>query len=407
MIYKKSKWIFLVVILAFCLVFCVELFSKEKTNKTVIKFSAWGSQSEISYLLPLIKDFEAINPDIKVDFLHIPQNYFQKLHLLFASNLAPDVVFINNYQVKKYVNANLLVDLSVYVDKSQFFPQAIEAFTVKIGGQEGLYAIPRDVSNLVVFYNKTLFDKYKIPYPNSSSTIEDYIKIGLDFKKKSNGQVFGISFEKDMVYWLPYLLSNGVSLLDLDEKKFFSDKLVRESIELYSSLVNEYFIAPQKSDSASLTMAQMFLQQKIAMHLSGRWLVPKYRQNTNFDWDIAPFPKGKVGSVVNIDASGYAISKSTKHMDCALKFVEFLTSKYAIDNFTQSGLIVPARLDSAYSNIFLDNNKPKNAMVFLDAIKTGKLTLVSQDYQVFADKIDKLLEPIFLGKKMVQDVFDN
>ena len=55
------------------------------------------------------------------------------------------------------------------------------------------------------------------------------------------------------------------------------------------------------------------MQKKIAMHLSGRWLVPKYRQEADFDWDIAPFPKGKNGSVVNIDASGYALSKASAH----------------------------------------------------------------------------------------------
>ena len=62
-------------------------------------------------------------------------------------------------------------------------------------------------------------------------------------------------------------------------------------------------------------MAQMFLQGKIAMHISGRWLVPKYRESAHFDWDITQFPKGTKGSIVPLDASGWAISsKSTKKM---------------------------------------------------------------------------------------------
>lgn len=64
--------------------------------KTTIKFSSWGSQTETALLIPLIKQFESENPDIKVEFIHIPQNYFQN-SLLFASNLAPDVVFVNNH----------------------------------------------------------------------------------------------------------------------------------------------------------------------------------------------------------------------------------------------------------------------------------------------------------------------
>ena len=77
--------------------------------KTTIKFSSWGSQTETALLIPLIKQFESENPDIKVEFIHIPQNYFQKLHLLFASNLAPDVVFINNHYAPKYIKKTTLI----------------------------------------------------------------------------------------------------------------------------------------------------------------------------------------------------------------------------------------------------------------------------------------------------------
>ena len=74
-------------------------------------------------------------------------------------------------------------------------------------------------------------------------------------------------------------------------------------------------------------MAQMFLQQKLAMHLSGRWLVPKYRAEANFDWDVVQFPQGDVGSIVPLDASGWAIAKSSKNKIMARKLVDFLASK--------------------------------------------------------------------------------
>ena len=88
-----------------------------KTTKTAIKFSSWGSESEIAIIKPLLKEFEDQNPDIKVEFLHIPKNYFQKLHLLVASNLTPDVVFINNLNGPLYAENNIFLDLSNYLKK--------------------------------------------------------------------------------------------------------------------------------------------------------------------------------------------------------------------------------------------------------------------------------------------------
>ena len=118
-----------------------------------ITFSSWGSVTEVQVLRQIITDFEQENPNIKVKFIHIPQNYFQKLHLLFASNTAPDVIFINNLYLPIYANAGLLEDLSDSdLANENFFPKAIEAMEYK--GK--IYAIPRDVSNLVVYYNKDL-----------------------------------------------------------------------------------------------------------------------------------------------------------------------------------------------------------------------------------------------------------
>ena len=188
--------------------------ASDSNNRTVIKFSSWGSQSEISFLTPLIKEFEQNNPDIKVEFVHIPQNYFQKLHLLFASNLAPDVVFINNYYIPKYVKAGLLEDLTPYVKASDFFEKSIDCFTF----DKKIYAIPRDVSDLVVYYNKNLFDKYKIKYPQSGWTMQDYLDTAKKFAQKG---IWGTSYETDMLFWLPYLMSNGASVLSDDGKRFF------------------------------------------------------------------------------------------------------------------------------------------------------------------------------------------
>lgn len=138
----------------------------------------------------------------------------------------------------------------------------------------------------------------------------------------------------------------------------------------------------------------MFLQQKLAMHLSGRWLVPKYRQDADFDWDIINFPKGSVGSVVPMDSSGWAISKTSKNKDLAVKFVQYLSSEENIKLMTKSGLITPARIDVANSDSFL-SGQPKSSRIFLDVIKTSKPTPVSKNYRELTDKLSRELEPIF------------
>lgn len=354
----------------------------QKDTRTVIEFASWGSKSETDILKPILSDFEKENPEIKIDFMHIPQNYFQKIHLLFASNTAPDVIFINNLYLPIYANANLLEELTV--NQNDFYPQALEA----LSWNGKLYAIPRDVSNLVVFYNKDLFDRKNITYPASEWNFDDFLKTA---QKLTDKNTFGVSFEEDPLFYLPYLMSNGGGILPSEIEK----KGSQYGLNFYADLRKKYHVAPLKSENASATMAQMFLQQKLGMYISGRWMVPKLRNEADFDWDVTQFPKGTNGSIVQLDASGWAIAKSSKHKEEAQKLVNYLASSKNSEKFATSGLIVPARKDASRSKYFLDGQKPVHSKIFLDIIETSKPTPVTVDYREITDKLKKSMETKF------------
>lgn len=363
--------------------------SRQSEDYTVIQFASWGSKSEIDILKPLLEDFETQNPDIKIEFMHIPQNYFQKIHLLFASNTSPDVIFINNLFLPVYANAGVLEDLSdIDINRNDFYEKSLES----LSWNGKLFAVPRDVSNLVIYYNKDLFKSAGISYPANDWTFDDFLSAAKKLTHRPD--IFGISFEEDSLFYLPYLMSEGGGILSDDLSRLTIDETAsQKGLKFYADLRKKYRVAPQKSESASATMAQMFLQGRLAMHLSGRWLVPKYREEAVFEWDVAPFPKGDAGSVVPMDASGWAISKTSKHKPEALKLIKFLSSKNSIEKLTKSGLIIPARKDCA--NSVLNEKKPANSQVFIDIIKTSKPTPVSVNYNEINDKIKECTEKIF------------
>lgn len=348
----------------------------KKETKEVIKFSTWGSASEMAILKPIISDFEAKNPDIKIELLHIPQDYFQKLHLLFASNLAPDVIFINNLNLPVY--SNRLAQLDGIQDESIYYSKAIKALSV----DGHLYALPRDVSNPVIYYNKSLFKRSGVPYPTSDWTLDDLVQTA---KKMTREDIFGISYEPLVYYALPYMFYMGGGILSDDLSYIAETYSSQKGLSLYKDLAYKYHYAPVPSQIGSKTLAQMFLEGQIAMHLSGRWLVPKYRESAKFDWDIVNFPKG----CVPCDASGWAISKTSKHKVSARKFILFLASKHNIEQITKSGLIVPARIDVAESEVFL-SGKPSHSDLFLYSVKHSKNTPVSKKYSSLIDRLNDL-----------------
>jgi multiple sugar transport system substrate-binding protein len=331
-------------------------------------------------LKPILIEFEKQHPDIKVELLHIPQNYFQKIHLLFASNTAPDVIFMNNQYLPIYANAGVLEDLSGYVQElefDKFYPKALET----LSWEGKTYGVPRDVSNLVIYYNKSLFDKKGVKYPKKGWTYEEFLDTA---KRLTDEEVFGVSFEEEPLFYMPYLMTFGFKGVPR-----FEDEKVQKALEKYADLRHTYKVAPLKTDSASATMAQMFLQERLGMYISGRWMSPKLSEDAKFEWDVVEFP-----GVVPMDASGWVVAKSSKHKVEAVKLVKFLSSSDSLKEFTKSGLIVPARVDVAQSSVFLNGDKPKNAKVFLEVIETSKPTQVTTDYRQILDTLKTKAEYI-------------
>lgn len=355
------------------ILFLIPLFlcSCTKNTKETISFASWGSVTEVGIIKTLISEFEKDNPDIKINFIHVPQNYFQKIHLMFASNTPPDVIFLNNLYLPIY--AKHLENLSEYVNTNDFYPTAIQGMSY-----EGkLLGIPRDVSDLVLYVNLE-----KTSLPDKNWTLENLIKeCGILIDKKT----FCISYE-DTIYWLsPYLAYFGGGVLDNDLNIIADSTQSQTAINFYKDL-KKYHYAPEKSQVGSSTLAQMFLDGKIVFYLSGRWMFPKISENATFKWAVINFPYGESPQLV--DTSGWSIAKTSRHKESAIKFVKFLADKKSSEYFAETGLIVPARKDSAK----ILNNNLHNEKVFLDVIEKAMSTPVSKDYNKLTDKLNKKLD---------------
>ena len=375
--------------------------TKPEIKKTVIKFSSWGSESEIKILKSAIYEFEQKNPDIDVEFVHVPQNYFQKLHLLIISNSAPDVMFVNNINGLKYYRTGAFENLKPYfLHRKDFYPNAIKAFSYN----DCIWAVPRDISNLVIYYNKDIFDKNNIPYPQPNWTMAEFLAKAQVLTTKDT---WGYGFEKDSLYWLPFLWSNNGGILADDDCIMLDSQQSREALQFYANLKNTYKITPSDAQKGSYTNTQLFMQGKLAMILSGRWVVPRFRQDIKFNWDIAQFPYGNEGSVVDADASGWAMSRKSKNKRAAWRLILFLSSEKMSKKFTKDGLIIPARKSVATSDNFLQKTKkPQNSQVFLNAITTAKPTPATKNYQDLLNKIMTHIEPVFAGTKQVDEVIN-
>lgn len=383
-------------------------------GKVHLQLSTWGSAEELADLKTLLTAYEAEHPGVKVELLHIPENYYQKLHILVAGGMTPDVMFTNSISFPVYASQGIFLDLEPYLaedgglSREDFYAPALKALSWREeSGEAMLGALPRDVSNLVMFYNRDRFRKAGLGDPRPGWTWEDFLaaaqKLTVDADRDGSPEVFGVSFDvKPPLFWLPYVWSAGGQLFSEDMKRVALDSPeAMRGLQFYTDLRNRYHVAPRLEESGGQKMTELFLQERVAMMVNGRWSVPALRRQAGFDWDVAPLPVGPSGqSRVGIDASGYAVAADSAHPRESYELAAFLVSRPAIEKVTESGLIVPARPDVAASERFLaPDQQPRASRTFLDVIPHGVPTRTPPRWNEFSEALILTLQPVFEGRK--------
>lgn len=390
-----------------------------QSRQLKLQFATWGSPEELVVISDLARQFEEQHPDIYLDVMHIPENYDQKIHMLAASGLLPDVLAINSWTYPKYACYGLLADLKPHLNQStnrsergkgelreaDFYPTALQAFGDGTSKPSTLGAIPRDVSDVVMFVNTSLLKQTGIQQPSRYWDWPEFKELAQRVTKDTDGDgrtdVYGTSFYRQPpLFWLPWVWMAGGSLWDEQGHLALDTPVAVAGLRFYHDLVASG-VAPSRQQTGQTTMTQLFVQQKLATMVNGRWVVPLLRQQAQtegdkFEWDVWPLPAGPKGSITGVDATGYAMSAETQHPKAAWAWIAFLSSQNASATFAKSGLIVPARRDVAESEAFLSPAQmPQHSSVFLEVLDSGRPTQSHPNLEYYSNALKVGLEPVW------------
>lgn len=394
------------------LLFALTLALGVAAAQTTIEFATWGGTEEIEEYETLIAEFEAANPDVKVVLNHIPSagDYEQSLATLIAAGAAPDVFFINNISLPSFAAQGAFLSLEQFVDEeflSDFFPGHLDAFRY----EGDLVALPRDISNLVMFYNKDLFEAAGVPLPTDEWTREEFLSAAQSLTLDTNGDgtidQFGFGYSTFYLFWQPWIWSNGGTFFSSDHSEFTLDQgAALEGLEFYVDLRCEYNVAPTNEQSAERSAASMFADGDAAMIVDGRWRVTPLLNNpaVDFTWDVVMFPAGSAGSVVDVDGSGWGIASTSKSPDVAWKFIEYVSSTDALAAWTETGLIIPSRRSVGLTDAFISPDAmPANDLAFINANETAVPTETFEGFGEFLTLLDEGMSEVWLCRTSVSD----
>jgi multiple sugar transport system substrate-binding protein len=412
----------LAVALAVAVASCARRDAPRRTEDgTTVRFVGWGAPEERQVIREAIAAFEQAHPAIHVNYTQVPgvgYDYLNKLRLMLVAGMPPDVFYVPDGAFGELVRTGALLDLealvrgSTVIDLRAMWPTAIARY--RWNGRrlhEGdLYALPKDLGPTALYYDADRLRARGVPLPDPhepmtwSEAIETWRALTYD---DAGVHRYGItSFPYEAAVW-----SSGADILAPDRRSWnLTTPAAIRAVQWCADLALRERVAPNPTRLGDQGGGgrELFEARLAAMHVDGRWMVPRFRQ-LEFDWDVAPIPVPERGapSITWSGSVGLAVSARTPRSREAFALVEYLAGPAGQTRLAATGLQVPNQRDLASTELFLQRHeRPRHAEVFLAAAETSRpapATLVPNAF--WYDVFESFAEEVWRGDRTAASFF--
>lgn len=352
--------------------------SKGLTGK--ITYMYWGDDYERQMYTDLIDAYMKLVPGVEIEQVYTPGgDYYTKLQNLAATKTLPDLFWLSEARVKEFSDAGLMADLTDILKQYPAISEGMFEGALDYGKSDGTqYCIPKDYTSYVMYINVDMFKEAGIPVPTSDWKMDDYMKIAEQLTKVENGRTsqYGTVVNNYRADWINFM-GNYDAQWFKDGKSNLSDPNAIKGLGVQADLVRKgYAPVPGTTEEGE---ERLFIIGQVGMHPSGRWVVPSFLNECDFEWTAVEFPKGTT-RVCPFITGNVAISSQSNSKEIAANFLSFQMSQTGLGYTLSNGLSVPL-----YENLITDKNilaEPAEAFIAtsdyigdkeqVEALSTGK-----------------------------------
>lgn len=336
------KKIFSVILL---LIFSFIFLNISSGAETKVEIWSWRSQ-DAEVWVRVEKELNKKGIPVKIDFRpFVPTEYDAKLMLALQGGTGPDIFYARRLpggRTQAIIDAGFIEPLDEKIKFSHFTPTILKS--IRSGGKT--YGVPFAVQVVGIFYNKDIFDKFRLKEPQ---TWDELIEI-CEVLKKNNITPFFISGKDAWTLAMQHAMC-GVSVLgpewirDLTNGKvnFLDPKFIDLNRRLndLKKYYQDGFLANSTTDQDAA-----FAFGQAAMVFYGIWGLQTWRQlnpkvNVGY-FMVPPLSKDrKPYAYVYMDGA-FALTTSSKNKEMALKVLEFTATPTFGTIFSNITFNIPA-----------------------------------------------------------------
>ena len=372
----------------------------EPVTITYCNFSASGGNEE--NLQRMYEAFQEEYPNITVEIETLGfDDYFTQMQTRVAGGTAPDCYELNTENFAAYANMGVLAPIDG-IDLSGMDATALSAFEVD-GVQ---YGLPGSFSNVVLVYNKDLFDQANLEYPTSDWTQDD-VQAAAEAIRALGDDIYG--WYQGITYSEFYKVCAqfGGGLLNEDKTEFTINS--PENVAAAQMMVDRVLVSnvqPTEAQMGGMGDWDLFMSGRLGMTPTGIWSFATFADGCDFAWDIAVEP-GAEQKATHFFSNAMVINADSEKKEAAMTWINFLASSEAVaDIRINAGWELPAINDQDILAGYLEQTPPDNRQAVFDSLDYLVVPPVIEDYALMSDIIGQQLGAAAAGTVTVQEALD-
>jgi multiple sugar transport system substrate-binding protein len=257
-----------------------------------IEFWYWGTPVILDGFGKAVDAYQQANPSVKVNKTTAPyDSFYQKLQATLAGGSQPDISLMEALNLVTYKKRNFIQSFQSYtkdLDLSQYYRVLFDELNrIPYVPTGELYGLPIYQHTWVLVYNKDLFDKAGVKYPDASWTWQIWEETAAHLTGSGNyGWGGGSGFYDPWVG----MVQQGSNMLDANHQKVLFNS--PEGVKTTTHLQNLYKSSPGTANADLKAMNVPFvLTGKVAMDTSHTWsLTQDVYRTAKTPWDLAVYP---------------------------------------------------------------------------------------------------------------------